>query len=178
MARQYSIFRRLSPNILARAGAGTAAACTFQTETMILHFIWQWFGTMLMVGTCLWALWRGEAPERWGGGILVVGLFLSIIVQMTRSKDVYDGLGYVLVDVAALIAFVTLSLWSRRIWTLFISAFQLNAVISHFAQHLSSHVDIYTQITAVVLWSGYGLTFALMAGMWGVERRRARLAAR
>ncbi len=129
-----------------------------------------------MVGSCLWALWRGRPPERWGGGILFVGLCVSVIVQITRPKDVYDGLGYVLVDVAVLIAFVILSLWSRRLWTVFISAFQLNAVISHFAQHLSSNVDMYTQITAVVLWSGYGLTFALMAGMWDVERKRRRKA--
>jgi hypothetical protein len=144
---------------------------------MIIHFLWSTIGTVLMIGTCLWALWRGGPPERWGGGILLVGLCVSVIVQMTRPKDVYDGLGYVLVDVAVLIAFVILSLWSRRIWTLFISAFQLNAVISHFAQRLSSHVDMYTQITAVVLWSGYGLTFALMAGMWNVERTRRQLSA-
>lgn len=139
---------------------------------MILQFIWHWFGTILMTLTCLWALWRGEAPERWGGAILLTGLALSLIVQITRPKDVYDGLGYVLIDVIALIAFVILSVWSRRIWSVFISAFQLNAVLSHFAHYVPSHVDMYTQITAVVLWSGYGLTFILMIGMWNLEQRR------
>ncbi|WP_303830788.1 hypothetical protein [Asticcacaulis taihuensis] len=139
---------------------------------MIIHFVWVWLSTILLVGSCLWAFWRGEAAERWGGGILLIGFGLTVIAQICQPKGVYDGAGIVAVDVAGLLAFVILSLWSRRIWTLFIAAFQLNAVISHFAVHLSSHVDMYTQITAVGLWGGYAITFALMAGMWQVERRR------
>jgi len=138
---------------------------------MTIQFIWGWAGTILLIVSCIWALWRGEASERWGGGIMFVGFGLSILADMLQP-GVYDGLGLVAVDTIALIAFVILSLWSRRIWTLFIAAFQLNAVISHFAIHLSSNVDMYTQITAVVLWSGYGITFALIAGMWSVERKR------
>jgi hypothetical protein len=139
---------------------------------MTIEFIWGWTGTILLIGSCIWSLWRGDPPERWGGGIMLAGFCLSMLADMLQPSDVYDGIGLVAVDTIALIAFFILSLWSRRIWTLFITAFQLNAVISHFAIHLSSHVDMYTQITAVVLWSGYGITFALMAGMWSVERRR------
>jgi hypothetical protein len=80
----------------------------------------------------------------------------------------------VAIDIIALLTFVILSLWSRRIWTLLISAFQLNAVMSHFVGRLPIHVDTYTLITALSLWGGYGLTFALMAGMWQVERHRIR----
>jgi hypothetical protein len=138
---------------------------------MTIEFIWGWTGTILLIVSCIWALWRGGPPERWGGGIMFVGFGLSILADRLQP-GVYDGAGLVAVDTIVLIAFVILSLWSRRIWTLFIAAFQLNAVISHFAIYLSSHVDMYTQITAVVLWSGYGITFALMAGMWNVERKR------
>ena len=138
---------------------------------MTIQFIWGWTGTILLIVSCIWALWRGGPSERWGGGIMFVGFGLSILADRLQP-GVYDGAGLVTVDTIALIAFVILSLCSRRIWTLFIASFQLNAVISHFAIYLSSHVDMYTQITAVVLWSGYGITFALMAGMWNVERKR------
>ncbi len=57
------------------------------------------------------------------------------------------------------------------------AAFQLNTVISHFAVYLSSHVDMYTQITAVGLWGGYGVSLVLIAGMWNLERKRRRTAA-
>ena len=33
---------------------------------MIIHLVWVWLGTILLVGGCIWALWRGEAAERWG----------------------------------------------------------------------------------------------------------------
>ncbi len=141
---------------------------------MTIEFVWQWTGTILLVGGCLWALWRGGPPERWGGGLLLGAFGLTVLAQILQPRDVYDGVSIVMVDVAALIAFVVLSLWSRRIWTIFMAAFQLNTVISHFAVYLSSHVDMYTQITAVGLWGGYGVSLALIAGMWRVERRRCR----
>ena len=139
---------------------------------MTIEFLWQWTGTVLLVASCLWALWRGGAPERWGAAILFIAFGLTMLVQTQHLYRVGAVLDYILVDVAGLIAFVILSLWSRRIWTIFISAFQLNAVVSHFVGRLSSHVDMYTLITALGLWGGYGITFALMAGMWTVERRR------
>ena len=141
---------------------------------MIIHLVWVWLGTILLVGGCIWALWRGGAAERWGGGILLASFGMTIVAQILQPKDIYDGVGIITIDVAGLIAYVMLSLWSRRIWTLFIAAFQLNTVISHFAVYLSSHVDMYTQITAVGLWGGYAVSLALIAGMWGVERERRR----
>ncbi len=139
---------------------------------MTIEFVWQWLSTILLVGGCIWALWRGEAAERWGAGILLAAFGLTIVAQILQPKDIYDGVGIITVDVAGLIAYVLLSLWSRRIWTLFMAAFQLNTVISHFAVYLSSHVDMYTQITAVGLWGGYAVSLALIAGMWSVERSR------
>ncbi len=144
---------------------------------MTIEFVWQWLSTILLIGGCLWSLWRGETPERWGGGILLVGFGVTVLAQILQPKDVYDGVSIVMIDVIGLIAYVILSLWSRRIWTLFMAAFQLNTVISHFAVYLSSHVDMYTQITAVGLWGGYGVSLVLIAGMWNLERKRRRTAA-
>ncbi len=139
---------------------------------MTIEFLYRTIGNVLLFGSCAWALWRGQAPERWGAVILLISVALTDIVQtrhLYRNGPVWD---YVIVDIIALLAFTILSLWSRRAWTLFISAFQLNAVMSHFVGRLPIHVDTYTLITALSLWGGYGLTFALMAGMWRVEHQR------
>jgi len=143
----------------------------------IIEFLWSTIGTILLIVTCAWALWYGGKAERWGGAILLIGWFLTPIVQSVGPEGPGTGLGYVLVDTAALIAFVILSLWSRRLWTIFISAFQLNAVASHFAGALTDHVNMYTLITALGLWGGYGLTFALAYGTWDYTRRQKRFAA-
>jgi hypothetical protein len=139
---------------------------------MTIEFVWQWLSTILLVGGCLWALWRGETPERLGGGLLLVGFGLTVLAQILQPEDVYDSIGIIIVDVGAMLAFIILSLWSRRIWTLFMAGFQLNTVVSHFAVYLSSHVDMYTQITAVGLWGGYAVSLALISGTWSVERKR------
>ena len=144
-------------------------------KRMTIEFLYRTIGDILLFTACVWALWRGEAPERLGAAILLIAVGLTDLVQtrhLYRDGPVWD---YVAVDIMALLAFAGLSLWARRIWTLFISAFQLNAVMSHFVGRLSINVDTYTLITALSLWGGYGLTFALMAGMWSVERRRASL---
>jgi hypothetical protein len=139
---------------------------------MTIEFLYRTIGDVLLFTTCIWALWRGEAPERLGAAFLLIAVALTDLVQtrhLYRDGPVWD---FIVVDIGALLAFVGLSLWSRRIWTLFISAFQLNAVLSHFVGRLPIHVDTYTLITALSLWGGYGLTFALMAGMWQMESRR------
>jgi len=139
---------------------------------MTIQFLWRYIGVVLFYSACIWALWRGKAPERWGGAIMSVSALLTTLVQtqhLYREGPVWD---YILIDIVALIALAILSLWSRRLWTVFITAFQLNAVLSHFLGRLPISVDTYTLITALGLWGGYGLTFALMAGMWQVERER------
>ena len=139
---------------------------------MTIQFLWRYIGVALYFSTCAWAIWRGSAPERWGSVIMFVSAMMTTLVQsqhLYKDGPVWD---YILVDVAALMAFAGLSVWSRRLWTVFITAFQLNAVISHFLGRLPIPVDKYTLVTALGLWGGYGLTFALAAGMWRLERKR------
>ncbi len=139
---------------------------------MTIEFLWRYIGMILLFGTCAWALWRGRPPERWGSIIMLTGVCLTMLVQtrhLYKNGPVWD---YVIVDMAALAAFVVLSLWSRRIWTIVITAFQLNAVLSHFLGRLPIAVDRYTLVTALGLWGGYGITFALIAGMCQVEWQR------
>ena len=129
----------------------------------LIHLIWAWTGTALAVVVSAWALWLGRAPERWGAVLLLTGWFLSMLLQ-SHSAD-GPGTAVVVIDVVSLIAFVALSLWSRRVWTIFMAAFQLDAVMAHFAVGLSGHIGGWAYITALGIWGGYGLVFALAGGM-------------
>lgn len=129
----------------------------------LVHLIWAWSGNILAVLVSGWALWRGGAPERWGAVLLLVGWFLSAVLQ---SHDGHGpGIIVILIDIVCLIAFTILSLWSRRIWTIFLAAFQLDAVMSHFAVGLSGHIGGWAYVTALGIWGGFGLVFALAGGM-------------
>jgi len=135
-----------------------------------MRFAWKWTGVVSMALCIVWAVWRGEKPERTGGLILAAAWGATMLVH---RQGVYSPeLAVILVDVAGLAGFIWLSLWSRRLWTVFMAAFQLDAVAAHIATLLSPHISGFTYITTTGLWGGYGLTFALAAGMWGVERRR------
>lgn len=135
-----------------------------------VRFAWKWTCLVLMILCVAWALWRGEKAERAGAVILATSWGLTDLVH---KHGVYGPeVGVILVDIVTLFAFVWLSLWSRRLWTVFLSAFQLDTVASHFAVLLAPQIGGFSYITATGLWGGYCLVFALAAGMWGVERRR------
>ena len=129
----------------------------------LINLIWMWTGAVLAIVVSGWALWRGRAAERWGAAILLTGWCLSMLMQSHSGHG--PGVAVVVIDTVCLIAFVGLSLWSRRIWTIFMAACQLDAVISHFAVGLSGHIGGWAYITALGIWGGYGLVFALAAGM-------------
>ncbi len=135
-----------------------------------VRFAWKWTGLVLMIICVIWALWRGEKPERTGAVILATSWGLT---DLFHKHGVYGPeVSVILIDCITLLAFIWLSLWSRRLWTVFLSAFQLDAVASHFAVLLAPQIGSFSYITATGLWGGYGLVFALAAGMWGIERRR------
>ncbi len=136
----------------------------------MLHLIWAKGGTLLAIFVSLYAFWRGELPERIGAAVLLAGWFITPMVQMHVTHGI-DG-HILAVDWVVLVAFVILSLWSRRAWTIFLAAFQLDAVASHYATLLSPDVDTYSYITCIGLWGGFGIVFALWGGLWALEKRR------
>lgn len=135
----------------------------------LVQFIWAWGGNILAILVSGWAFWRGGAPERWGAVILLTGWVLSAVLQSHDARG--PGIFVVLIDVACLIAFVGLSLWSRRVWTIVLAAFQLDAVMCHFAVGLSGHIGGWAYVTALGIWGGYGPVFALAGGLiWPAQR--------
>ena len=140
----------------------------------IVHFIWGWTGNVLMLIVGIWALWRGGRTERWGAAIMAIGWVVTPLVQTHRFNGIDPGI--FTVDLLVFLALTALSLWSRRLWTLFAAAFMLDDVASHFAFGMASHIGGWAYITALGIWGGYGIIFALAAGMRTVERQRSQAA--
>ena len=78
-----------------------------------------------------------------------------------------------IIDCTVLVVFVTVSLRTRLLWTLFAAACQVDDVMSHFAAQLS-HFQLYSHIVAAGLWGGEALLACLIAGTIGYRRRLRR----
>jgi hypothetical protein len=136
---------------------------------MMAHF-WVWFGTTLAVLCCTWAFWRGGSVERYGAAIVLSGWLLSLWLQ--KRGDDGPGVAVIIIDITMLIAFAILSGSSRRLWTMLITACQIDAVVAHFAMiHLD--VDGWSYFTVVGIWGGYGLLVSLALGVLSVEFDRS-----
>lgn len=137
--------------------------------------VWVYGGATLAVVCCIWAFLRGGPVERIGAAIILPAWFLSLLLHSPSPDG--PGIWVLLIDIATLFAFLWLSIWSRRVWTVLASACQLAAVASHFGAMLG-HFGAWIYITAIGIWGGEGLLLALVIGIIGyrASERRARLA--
>lgn len=134
-----------------------------------IEFLWAFGGTALAMVVWAWAYWRGEWPERWVATIMLVGWFVTPLVQ--HHPPASPDPGTTIVDAVILILFAAISVASRRLWTVFLTAFQLNDVLSHFVAGFVK-IGAYSYITALGFWGGYCVVLALAGGVWSSERKR------
>ena len=119
------------------------------------------------------ALVQGGAPERLGAAIIVLLLVLQILAAVVRPPrlDTIDPVA-VIIDVLGSLSFGALSLYARRAWPIWATAFQILSLNSHFAQGVdpAKHPGIY-----VVMKSGptFLVLVALLIGTI-FHRRRLR----
>ncbi|WKL58316.1 hypothetical protein Q1W73_04870 [Asticcacaulis sp. ZE23SCel15] len=140
------------------------------------NWVW-WFwvsGSSIVAAACgIIAWWRGGAPERYGFTLILIGWTLTPFVQDRGGHG--PGVWVMLLDIITFAGLIVISVWSRRIWTLFAGAFMLDTVASHLVVFLAPHVDLYSYITSLGLWSGYALALSMVAGVWENEiYRKAR----
>lgn len=143
----------------------------------IAHLVWTYVGDLAAAACGVFAFWRGGPPEKGGAAILLAGWVLSALAVYLHVDYVAHGVRYVLMglDVLGLVGFVALSLWSRRLWTVFMAAFQLNDVMTHVAAYWPG-MDNYTYVTAIGFWGGWGLVFTLAFGVTDHIRREKKAA--
>ena len=126
----------------------------------------------LLIAICVYAFWRGGAPERIGASIFAAGSVLTVVVASVapirfRSVEV----GMLIVDVATALAFTILALKANRFWPIWVSALLGLRAIGHLAKLLSPQVIPWAYQVALTIWS-YPILLLVGLGLAAVTRRR------
>ena len=119
-------------------------------------------------------LWRGGPVERLGAAIYALAWGATFLLQDRSGTG--PGMTVLIIDGMMALAFIVLSVRSRKLWTVFAAGCAINAVLSHLAG-LLGRIDIAAYVTAITMWGGYGMLASLTAGLISVEwtkRKRAK----
>ena len=128
----------------------------------------------LLAVSCLYALLRGGAPERWGAIIYAVSALLTTAaVSPWHSRYLSIELGVLVVDLAMLAVLVLLALRAERFWPLWVSAFQIIGTAAHAIKAWDPALLRLGYAFAMSLWS-YPMLLLLVAGTWCHRRRLKR----
>jgi hypothetical protein len=123
--------------------------------------------------TCVagYALWRGRNDERAAALVCVVATIASVLVNspLTRRFAAVET-GVMLVDLAALAAFVAIALRTNRFWPLWVAGFQLTSTFAHALKAI--HFSLVPQVYAAAerFWV-YPIFLAIVIGTWRSQRR-------
>ncbi|WP_443747869.1 hypothetical protein [Asticcacaulis solisilvae] len=140
-----------------------------------INFFWQYGLTAIATYACAWCISWGGRAERLGAIILLTEWLLSMVVQSHDGRG--PGIWVQIIDVITLGLFVGLSLWSRKVWSIFLAALQLDTVVGHAAAHLAGF-GVYPYAVAAGLWGGEGVLIAVVAGTISHRRSERRRWAR
>jgi hypothetical protein len=123
---------------------------------------------ILAILVCGLAMWRGDRSARWIGAAFLADWLGSLLVhrQQVQSADY----GVLAIDIAALAAFIWISMRTRRLWTIVASAFMAIIVASHVAVMIDLRVTINTLKASMAIWS-YGVLACIAFGTWAGGRR-------
>lgn len=88
---------------------------------------------LLLIGLCLWALFRGGGPERSGASLLLVGYLGKEILVFSGFPINYESPNMVHLVYTGILFFgsLALAIKSNRVWPLFFSAFCLVQFTGH-----------------------------------------------
>lgn len=122
-------------------------------------------GMLAMAGACIYALWKGDTPARWVGG-LVAGAWIGSWVLQDRNALGYPQYAVAGLDVVLTVVFAALALGFRRAWLMVATASQLLTAATHWAFVLDLRIATLGFMTAYYAWS-YATLAALV---WGTRQ--------
>jgi hypothetical protein len=136
--------------------------------TMFKHVYWT-----LLIGTCLYALWRGQREERLASLICLVATVATIGFARPHATRYFQvERSDLLVDLAVLLLFVAIALRSPRFWPLWIAGLQLTTTGAHLAKEASTGLLPPVYAAAERIWS-YPILIILLVAVWRGHRRAA-----
>ena len=130
---------------------------------------------MAMLAICGLALLVGRRLERWLAVTTVAAWFISAAVQSPDRATVQWAI--FTVDIVYLLILIALCTFERRVWILFMTAFQLLVVLTHVAFIIDRTLMQWSFFSAYYLWSDAELiAFAVGVAQAGWGRWKARRA--
>ncbi len=136
-------------------------------EVALPHTFAAQLGQIVFIGVIALSAWKGRATER----VAATALFLQLIASsLLNHRHAFDPeYGVLAADGAVLIVYAVLAFGTNRRWTLWATAFQALAVLTHLARMIDPTLDRWAYLTTTILW-GYAVLGALIVGT--VARRR------
>ena len=117
----------------------------------------------------------GAGPERWSVGIVAGVFLLDLVYHMIFGLAQFDGgfdTWHAALDGATLVAMVLVAVKANRMYTLWIAAFQLNAVLAHGANLLLPDVSGLTYFTMYSAPINFQIAVLALGLAWHWRRSR------
>lgn len=126
---------------------------------------------LLLLGSCGYAIWRGGAPERITGWLLIGAAMLTLVVGHPAQYSRLE-LGMFLIDLALLIGLVVIALKADRLWPMVLAALHLDSTAVHILKLFDAELIRVTYAVMIVMWS-YPMLLILAIGTLRHQRRLA-----
>lgn len=129
-------------------------------------------GAVFTVLVVVFAFWKGDEPERIGGGFYVFAWLASMLVQ-DDSALLSPQWGMFAIDVVGLLVYGGLAWKYRRSWPVWVVGLQSLAVMSHIMALIDLRAPLASFYTVINIAS-YGILLAIAVGtFWAWQERRA-----
>ena len=126
----------------------------------------------LQLGACLYAIFRGGAPERWTAWMMAgAAAVTSVLPFETTTTFVVLDRSQLLIDLALLIGLTVLACRADRYWPLWIAALQTIAIGAHLVRAVDPTIlpIIYNRSIGKL---AYPMIALLVVGTYRYQRRK------
>ncbi len=126
---------------------------------------------ILFGAACIYALYRGGAPERWVAVVIIGMLVLDPAVHLVTPLE-YAALdpGHFVIDLAGWLALLAIALRANRFWPLWVVSLQTIAMVSHATRLLDMTIHPKAYMIMQIA-SSYPLLIVLMMGTYYHQKR-------
>ena len=129
-------------------------------------------GAVVWLGVCAFALLKGDWPERFTAGALVIAWLATLAVHRETVLTSVP-IPVMLIDVILLVLLIGLSWRTDRTWPVWAAAFQSIIVLVHIVTLVDIRIRAIAYLSAQTVGS-YGLLICLAIGtFWAWQTREA-----
>lgn len=128
----------------------------------MLDTLFSQIGAILWLGVCAFALLKGDRPERFTAGALVVAWLATLAVHRDTVLTSVP-IPVMLIDVVLLVLLIGLSWRTDRSWPVWAAAFQSIIVLVHIVTLIDFRIRAIAYLSAQTVGS-YGLLACLAIG--------------